>query len=105
MGVKWMAKERGAKKFCVIYQDDDFGTEVLKGAEDGLKDINMSFAEKTSFKRGATDFSAQVSKMKASAATPWCSAPSSARPSAPSAPRARWAGTRSSSAPRRPTPT
>jgi branched-chain amino acid transport system substrate-binding protein len=63
--MKWMAKERGAKKFCVIYQDDDFGTEVLKGAEDGLKDIGMSFAEKTSFKRGATDFSAQVSKMKA----------------------------------------
>ena len=64
-GVKWMVKERGAKKFCVIYQDDDFGTEVLKGAEDGLKDIKMSFAEKTSFKRGATDFSAQVAKMKA----------------------------------------
>ena len=52
MSMKWMVKERGAKKFCVIYQDDDFGTEVLKGAEDGLKDINMSFAEKTSFKRG-----------------------------------------------------
>ncbi len=66
MSVKWMVKERGAKKFCVIYQDDDFGTEVLKGAEDGLKDMKMSFAEITSFKRGATDFSAQVSKMKAS---------------------------------------
>ena len=65
MSVKWLVKERGAKKFCVIYQDDDFGTEVLKGAEDGLKDINMVFAEKTSFKRGATDFSAQVAKMKA----------------------------------------
>ena len=64
-GIPWMVKERGAKKFCIIYQDDDFGTEVLKGAEDGLKDINMSLAEKTSFKRGATDFSAQVSKMKA----------------------------------------
>ena len=65
MGVKWLVKERGAKKFCVIYQDDDFGTEVLKGAEDGLKDIKLSFAEVTSFKRGATDFSAQVAKMKA----------------------------------------
>jgi len=64
-GVKWMAKERGSKKFCIIYQDDEYGLEVLRGAEDGLKDINMSFAEKTSFKRGATDFSAQVSKMKA----------------------------------------
>jgi len=64
-GVKWMVKERGARKFCAIYQDDDFGSEVLKGAEDGLKDINMSLAEKTSFKRGATDFSAQVARMKA----------------------------------------
>ncbi len=66
IGVKWMVKEQGAKKFCAIYQDDDFGTEVLKGAEDGLKDIKMSFAEVTSFKRGSTDFSAQVSKMKSS---------------------------------------
>ncbi len=64
-GVKWMAKERGAKKFCAIYQDDDFGSEVFKGAEDGLKDMKLSFAEVTTFKRGATDFSAQVAKMKA----------------------------------------
>jgi len=66
MGVKWMAKERGAKKFCVIYQDDEFGLEVFRGAEQGLKDMNQDFAEKTSFKRGATDFSAQVAKMKSS---------------------------------------
>jgi branched-chain amino acid transport system substrate-binding protein len=65
IGVKWMVKERAAKKFCAIYQDDDFGTEVFKGAEDGLKDINMKFAEVTTFKRGATDFSTQVAKMKA----------------------------------------
>ena len=66
MGVKWMAKERGAKKFCVIYQDDEFGLEVFRGAEQGLKDIKQDFAEKTTFKRGATDFSAQVAKMKSS---------------------------------------
>lgn len=64
--VKFMQKERGAKKFCVIYQDDDFGLEVLRGAELGLKDIGMSFAEKTSYKRGATDFSSQVAKMRGS---------------------------------------
>jgi len=67
MGVKWMAKERGAKKFCVIYQDDEFGLEVFRGAEQGLKDMKQEFAEKTSFKRGATDFSAQVAKMKSAA--------------------------------------
>lgn len=63
-GVKFMQKERGAKKFCVVYQDDDFGLEVLRGAEIGMKDIGMSFAEKTSYKRGATDFSSQVAKMR-----------------------------------------
>ena len=66
IGVKWMAKERGSKKFCLIYQDDEYGLEVLRGAEDGLKDIGMTLAEKTSFKRAATDFSAQVAKMKGS---------------------------------------
>jgi branched-chain amino acid transport system substrate-binding protein len=63
-GVKYMQKERGAKKFCIIYQDDDFGLEVLRGGETGLKDIGMSFVEKTSYKRGATDFSSQVAKMR-----------------------------------------
>jgi branched-chain amino acid transport system substrate-binding protein len=63
-GVKWMAKERGAKSYCIVYQDDEFGLEVMRGAEDGLKDIKLAFTEKTTFKRGATDFSAQVAKMK-----------------------------------------
>ena len=61
-----MVKEKGAKKVCTIYQDDDFGLEVMRGGEAGLKAINMEFTEKTSFKRGATDFSSQVAKMKAS---------------------------------------
>ena len=61
-----LAKEKGAKKVCTMYQDDEFGLEVFRGAEAGLKTINMEFAEKTSYKRGATDFSSQVSKMQAS---------------------------------------
>ena len=64
--VPQMVKEKGSKKVCAIYQDDDFGLEVLRGGEAGLKAINMEFAEKTSYKRGATDFSSQVAKMKAS---------------------------------------
>ena len=61
-----LVKEKAAKKVCTMYQDDDFGLEVLKGGEAGLKTIGMDFAEKTSYKRGATDFSSQVSKMQAS---------------------------------------
>ncbi len=60
-----LVKEKGAKKVCTMYQDDDFGLEVLKGGEAGLKTLNMEFAEKTSYKRGATDFSSQISKMQA----------------------------------------
>jgi branched-chain amino acid transport system substrate-binding protein len=61
-----MVKDKGAKKVCVIYQDDEFGLEVMRGAEAGLKTLNMEFTEKTSYKRGATDFSSQVAKMKGS---------------------------------------
>ncbi len=61
-----LAKEKNAKKVCTMYQDDEFGLEVMRGAEDGLKEIGMTLAEKTSYKRGATDFSSQVAKLKAS---------------------------------------
>ncbi len=61
-----LVKEKNAKKVCSIYQDDDFGLEVQRGAEAGLKAINMDLVEKTTYKRGATDFSSQVAKMKAS---------------------------------------
>jgi len=59
-----LVKEKSAKKVCIIYQDDDFGLEVLRGAEAGLKKLGMELVEKTSYKRGATDFSSQVARMK-----------------------------------------
>ena len=65
LAVPKMAKEKNLGRICAIYQDDDFGLEVLKGAEDGLKAIGKEMVEKTSFKRGSTDFSSQVAKMKA----------------------------------------
>jgi len=60
-----LVKEKQAKKVCLIYQDDDFGLEVLRGTEDGLKSLGMTLTEKTSYKRGATDFSSQVARLKA----------------------------------------
>ena len=59
-----LMKDGKHTKACVIYQDDDFGQEVMRGAEAGLKTIGMQFVEKTSYKRGATDFSSQVARMK-----------------------------------------
>lgn len=60
-----LVKEKNVKKVCVIYQDDEFGLEVLRGGETALKAMGMDYTEKTSFKRGSTDFSSQVAKMKA----------------------------------------
>ena len=63
-GVKYMVKNKGHKKVCTLYQDDDFGLEVMRGAEAGLKEVNLALAERTTYKRGATDFSSQIARMK-----------------------------------------
>ncbi len=65
MAAPKLAKDKGAKKVCTLYQDDEFGLEVLRGAEAGLKTIGQELVEKTSYKHGATDFSSQVARMKA----------------------------------------
>jgi branched-chain amino acid transport system substrate-binding protein len=57
-------REKKASKPCIIYQDDEYGLEILRGTEAGLKSVGAELTEKTSFKRGATDFSSQVARMK-----------------------------------------
>jgi branched-chain amino acid transport system substrate-binding protein len=63
-GLTYLLKQKGYKKVCTLYQDDDFGLEVMRGGEAGLKELGMTYLEKTTFKRGATDFSSQVARMK-----------------------------------------
>lgn len=58
-------REKKATRACAVYQDDEYGLEILRGAEAGLKGINVEFVEKTSYKRGATEFSSQVARLKA----------------------------------------
>ena len=63
IAVPKLVKDKGAKKVCTMYQDDEFGLEVKRGAEDGLKSIGMTLAVETSYKRGATDFASQMQKL------------------------------------------
>lgn len=65
MMVPLLAKQNNYQRVCALYQDDEFGLEVLRGAEAGLKAAGMSLVERTSYKRGATDFSSQVARLKA----------------------------------------
>ncbi|MFN0314616.1 MAG: ABC transporter substrate-binding protein, partial [Burkholderiales bacterium] len=60
-----LSQQKAFKRVGILYQDDEFGLEILRGAEAGLKMLNMTLVEKTSFKRGATDFSSQIAKLKA----------------------------------------
>ncbi len=64
-GLKRLIKEKGIKRACALYQDDDFGLEVKEGGETALRDLGMKYTEVTSYKRGATDFSSQIQKMQA----------------------------------------
>ncbi len=63
-GLKQLIKEKGHKRVCALHQDDDFGLEVHGGGEAALKDLGMKYHEVTTYKRGATDFSSQVQKMR-----------------------------------------
>ncbi len=63
--VPGLYRERKATRACTLYQDDDYGHEVVQGAEAGLKAVGATLVERTSYKRGATDFSSQVARLKA----------------------------------------
>jgi branched-chain amino acid transport system substrate-binding protein len=54
----------GKRKFCAFYQDDDSGEQVLRGINEALDKVGSKLVEKTSYKRGATDFSSQFARMK-----------------------------------------
>jgi branched-chain amino acid transport system substrate-binding protein len=66
LGVPILVKEKNAKQICAMHQDDEFGLEVFRGAEEGLKSMGMQFAEVTTYKRGATDFASQMQKLASS---------------------------------------
>ncbi len=63
-GLPVIMKQKNYAKPCIIYQDDEFGLEVARGADDALKSMGKTMVEKTTYKRGATDFSSQVARMK-----------------------------------------
>jgi ABC-type branched-subunit amino acid transport system substrate-binding protein len=52
------------KKPCLMHQDDEYGKNVLDGFTQQLEAMKATPASITSYKRGASDFSAQVAKMK-----------------------------------------
>lgn len=60
----YMMQKNGYAKPCILYQDDDFGREVLEGVSRYLDQSGKPLVEKTSYKRGTVDFSSQMARMK-----------------------------------------
>jgi branched-chain amino acid transport system substrate-binding protein len=62
-GVKLFAEKYGKKRICAMSQDTDFGRDVMDGARDQLKAMNMQLVAETLHKPTDTDFSASVAKL------------------------------------------
>ncbi len=61
---KYMMEWKGFKKPCLMHQDDEYGKNVLDGFTQQLEALKVQPASVTSYKRGVSDFSAQIAKMK-----------------------------------------
>jgi ABC-type branched-subunit amino acid transport system substrate-binding protein len=67
MMVDYLVTQRKLKTFGVLYQDDDYGKSFLTAFEKDLGRHNLKLTATESVKRGVTDVSAQIAKLRAAA--------------------------------------
>jgi branched-chain amino acid transport system substrate-binding protein len=63
-GINYLWKEKQRKTLCVLYEDTDFGQEILEGAKDQAKVLNTEVKEAVGVKPTDTDFTAAMTKLK-----------------------------------------
>jgi len=63
--VEYAYAKLNKRRFGILYQDDETGTASLRAVEEQLKVHGLSLLEKTSYKRGDTNFAAQIGRLKA----------------------------------------
>ena len=62
--VKFLVEKRGKKALCAMYQDTDFGRDVMDGVRDQMKAMNITLTAETAHKPTDADFSASVAKLR-----------------------------------------
>jgi branched-chain amino acid transport system substrate-binding protein len=62
-GVKYFVEAKHKTRICGMSQDSDFGRDVMDGARDQLKALNMTLAAETLHKPTDTDFNASVARL------------------------------------------
>lgn len=64
-GINYLVKEKGKKAVCVMYQDTDFGKEILEGAKEQTDKLGIKIVETVTHKPTDQDFTASLTKLKA----------------------------------------
>ena len=63
-GINYLVTQKGKKKLCVMYQDTDFGKEIVEGAEEQAKKLGIAIVERAAHKPTDSDFTASLTKLK-----------------------------------------
>ena len=63
-GINYFVAQKGKKAICAMYQDTDFGKEVLDGAQTQVDAMKLKLVETTTHKPTDQDFTAQITKLK-----------------------------------------
>jgi len=63
-GTKYFVEQRGKKALCVMYQDTDFGKDVLAGVTLQAEADSLKIVATTAHKPTDTDFTAAVTKLR-----------------------------------------
>ena len=63
-GIDYFVKTKGKKAVCVMYQDTDFGKEILEGAELQAKKLGIKLVATAAHKPTDQDFTAPITKLR-----------------------------------------
>jgi branched-chain amino acid transport system substrate-binding protein len=63
-GINYLVTQKSKKKLCVMYQDTDFGKEIVEGAEEQAKKLGITIVERAAHKPTDSDFTASLTKLK-----------------------------------------
>ncbi len=63
-GMKYFLNEKGKETPCVIYQDTDYGQEILDGAEDQARAMGREIVEVSAHKPTESEFTAAILRLR-----------------------------------------
>jgi branched-chain amino acid transport system substrate-binding protein len=60
----YLAEEKGAQTFCLMYLPTDFGTEIEQGVKDAVEEVGAEFGTETQHKPDQSDFTGALGKIR-----------------------------------------